>query len=206
MFLTGPSSGIFPGRGRIVRFPATQLRHAFASTSGGRARARLGAGPPQVHPRAPRQPRRRRRGPRRRGPRRGLRRRRVRARGRLLQPKLRDLRSARRRLPRDRVHRRLLRRRRVRAGRVLSLGNGSCSSGSPGVCAPRPDACPTIIAEVCGCDGRTYANECEANRAGVSVLHDGAWRRDLRPAGCLRRRALRRLVRRAVERGAPARA
>lgn len=58
-------------------------------------------------------------------------------------------------------------------GEYCRWGNGSCGSGAPGVCAPRPDACPTIIAEACGCDGRTYGNECEANRAGVSVLHDG---------------------------------
>jgi hypothetical protein len=46
-------------------------------------------------------------------------------------------------------------------------------SGSQGVCAPRPRACPTIDAPVCGCDRRDYRSGCEAHRAGVGVLHDG---------------------------------
>jgi hypothetical protein len=42
-----------------------------------------------------------------------------------------------------------------------------------GVCTARPDACDAIYKPVCGCDGETYGNDCEANVAGVSVAHEG---------------------------------
>jgi Kazal-type serine protease inhibitor domain len=41
-----------------------------------------------------------------------------------------------------------------------------------GVCEERSDFCPAIYAPVCGCDNRTYGNECTAHGAGVSVKHD----------------------------------
>jgi hypothetical protein len=42
-----------------------------------------------------------------------------------------------------------------------------------GTCKARPDACADIYSPVCGCDDRTYANECEANGAGVSAATKG---------------------------------
>jgi predicted secreted protein len=38
-----------------------------------------------------------------------------------------------------------------------------------GKCDARPELCPAVIIPVCGCDGKTYNNSCEANRAGVDV-------------------------------------
>ena len=43
-----------------------------------------------------------------------------------------------------------------------------------GTCVKVKNPCPTGGAKVCGCDNKTYANECELLTAGVRELHKGA--------------------------------
>jgi hypothetical protein len=47
------------------------------------------------------------------------------------------------------------------------------TTGTGGVCTVRPHACSPISARVCGCDGKTYANACEAAGQGMSIAHTG---------------------------------
>ncbi len=59
-------------------------------------------------------------------------------------------------------------------GQYCSMATGSCNaSATMGTCAALPTACPPTSEPVCGCDGRTYTNSCEANLAGVNVDHTG---------------------------------
>ncbi len=62
-------------------------------------------------------------------------------------------------------------------------GEFGCDSGDycagegcdgPGTCEPRPGACPLYIRPVCGCDGVTYSNACDAASHGMRIQHDGA--------------------------------
>jgi hypothetical protein len=59
-------------------------------------------------------------------------------------------------------------------GEICEIPAGHCCCDYSGTCALRPQVCDAIYQPVCGCDGRTYSNDCERKGAGVSKDFDGA--------------------------------
>lgn len=61
-------------------------------------------------------------------------------------------------------------------GEYCSFGEGDfCGAADAmGTCARMPEACTAQFDPVCGCDGLTHGNACEAANAGTSVVHSGA--------------------------------
>ncbi len=54
-----------------------------------------------------------------------------------------------------------------------SIATGAClGPRALGFCKPKPESCPQVISQVCGCDGQTFINACEAARAGVPIASD----------------------------------
>jgi hypothetical protein len=52
-------------------------------------------------------------------------------------------------------------------------GTACGAADQPGVCLPRPEECTLIYKPVCGCDGITYGNACQAAAAGTDVAQEG---------------------------------
>jgi len=51
---------------------------------------------------------------------------------------------------------------------------GTCNLiGGTGRCVRVPEACAMIWEPVCGCNGRTYSNDCERVKAQTQKAHDG---------------------------------
>jgi len=60
-------------------------------------------------------------------------------------------------------------------GLFCEMGEGQCGSADLfGTCTLIPENCPLNVAEVCGCDGKTYTNDCFRAMAMVSLDHPGA--------------------------------
>ena len=59
-------------------------------------------------------------------------------------------------------------------GLFCELSGGRCGAGDfGGTCGRVTQVCARIYRPVCGCNGKTYGNDCERKAARVSLRHEG---------------------------------
>ena len=64
-------------------------------------------------------------------------------------------------------------------GQFCELPAGQCQvADSQGTCEFQPQMCTRDYRPVCGCDGRTYGNDCDRQSAGVQKDYDGECSKD----------------------------
>jgi len=62
------------------------------------------------------------------------------------------------------------------------LSAGQCKTAdAAGKCEKAPAFCMRVSKPVCGCNGKTYANDCERRRVRVQLDHDGACKKETLP-------------------------
>jgi len=60
------------------------------------------------------------------------------------------------------------------AGLFCQKKPGTCAViDMSGTCVRVPKVCPRLVLPVCGCDGKTYNNDCERQQAMTSLAHKG---------------------------------
>lgn len=62
------------------------------------------------------------------------------------------------------------------AGLFCQAPTGKCGPDTLGKCVKVPEICNARYLPVCGCDNKTYGNDCNRQAAKVSKKHDGACR------------------------------